>query len=221
MELTRALIERRHPHPVPLEVDRSGDVPEAQLRRELKAMLARAPGRERGLGVFAYGSLIWRPEVEPAAQSIGTVYGYHRRFCLHQVRSRGTPDNPCLMMALDQGGACRSVLQWFTATDLEDKIWPIWFREMRGHGYRAKFVKVHDRSGIRPALTFVANRAGPRYVGRLPVAEVANYLACGCGPRGACAEYLLHTMTALREHGIHDHGLKVLERTVAARLEAS
>ena len=125
------------------------------------------------------------------------------------------------MMALDRGGACRSVLHWFSGADLEEKIWPIWRREMRGHGYRARFVKVRSGAQVHSALTFVANRSGPRYLGKLPTAEVAEYLACACGPRGACAEYLLHTLSALRSRGIHDAGLQALERSVARRLAAT
>ena len=218
MQLTRDLIDRRHPQPVPLDVDRSTDVPDAQLRMDLRRALANRGSADEGLYVFAYGSLIWRPEVEPEAECIGTLYGYHRRFCLHQIRSRGTPDNPCLMMALDRGGACRSVLHWFSKADLEEKVWPIWRREMRGNGYQARFVKVRSGSHIHLALTFVANRTGPRYLGKLPTAKAAEYLACGCGPRGACAEYLLHTMSALRSRGIRDVGLQALERSVAAHL---
>ena len=218
MKLTRDLIDRRHPRPVPLEVDRSTDVPDDQLRLELRNILVNRGCAKQGLHVFAYGSLIWRPEVPPEGECIGTLYGYHRRFCLHQVRSRGTPESPCLMMALDRGGACRSVLHWFSEDGLEEKIWPIFRREMRGHGYWARFVKVRSGATVHSALTFVANRTGPRYLGKLPIAEAAEFLACGCGPRGACAEYLLHTMSALRSRGIRDVGLQALERSVARRL---
>ncbi len=39
-------------------------------------------------------------------QRVGTIYGWHRRFCLWVPRGRGTPDNPGLVLALDRGGSC-------------------------------------------------------------------------------------------------------------------
>ena len=41
MQLTRALIRARHPVPVPLHVDRSGDLSEAELRSRLSLMLGK------------------------------------------------------------------------------------------------------------------------------------------------------------------------------------
>ena len=44
--------------------------------------------------VFAYGSLIWRPEFEFVAKHSARLSGYHRSLCLWSRINRGTPDNP-------------------------------------------------------------------------------------------------------------------------------
>ena len=41
---------------------------------------------------------------------MATLSGWHRSFCLHIERWRGTRATPGLMMALDRGGSCRGVL---------------------------------------------------------------------------------------------------------------
>ncbi len=40
--------------------------------------------------LFAYGSLIWKPEIEHVAEKIGVARGWHRSFCLRQHRFRGS-----------------------------------------------------------------------------------------------------------------------------------
>jgi glutathione-specific gamma-glutamylcyclotransferase len=59
--------------------------------------------------VFAYGSLIWNPIFRYVERRVGTIYGFHRRFCLWVPVGRGTPDNPGLVLGLDRGGSCRGI----------------------------------------------------------------------------------------------------------------
>ena len=60
--------------------------------------------------VFAYGSLIWKPECAMTEHRRATAHGWHRSFCMKLTRWRGTPDCPGLMMALDRGGRCDGVI---------------------------------------------------------------------------------------------------------------
>jgi glutathione-specific gamma-glutamylcyclotransferase len=217
LELTRALIDARHPSPIDIDVDRSTDVPDTELRDQLRSYLQDAPMRER-VWVFAYGSLLWKPAV-PVERSIrATVYGFRRQFCLHQVRSRGRPERPCLMLALDRGGSCVSLLQEVRGDNLEDALWPLWHREMRGHGYRARWVNAHTEAGVVRALTFIAHRHGPRFLDRLSLTDTAEYIATGCGPRGACADYLRETVMKLEQLRIRDSYMWALQRLVADKL---
>ena len=65
---------------------------------------------EGPLWVFAYGSLIWKPEFESVEQQLATAFGWHRSFCLDMVRWRGSAAQPGLMMALERGGRCNGVI---------------------------------------------------------------------------------------------------------------
>ena len=102
--LTRALIDRAHPSPVPDDPGamrlRSEDEIEAALDGAL-----REHGSKDELWLFAYGSLMWKPDLDYAERRIGRIRGWHRRFCLWQWRFRGTRDCPGMMLALDRGGS--------------------------------------------------------------------------------------------------------------------
>src|SRR5262245_13351069 len=75
----------------------------------VEEVLASHP-RGEDLWLFAYGSLIWKPEVEHIAEYMGTVHGWHRSFCMRMTRWRATKEYPGLMMALDRGGQCKGIV---------------------------------------------------------------------------------------------------------------
>jgi hypothetical protein len=83
--------------------------PEAKYDYFVDADYAKAVERllkERPKGpfwLFAYGSLIWKPEFPTEESLVGVAEGWHRSFCLHLERFRGSPEQPGLMMALDTG----------------------------------------------------------------------------------------------------------------------
>ena len=215
--LTSDLITRSHPHKVEDDPSAIPLASEEELSEALDAMLTKS-STPNELRVFAYGSLMWKSEFEFADHQIATLRGWHRRFCLWQYRFRGTHDKPGVMLALDRGGSCVGIVYRITGPDLEAKIMPVWRREMRGRGYRARWVSVETAQGRCTALTFVANRDGERYAGRLSDEEIADRIALACGHIGPSAEYLLNTVVHCEELGIHDRHLWRMQALVAERL---
>ncbi|MGB0751829.1 MAG: gamma-glutamylcyclotransferase [Gammaproteobacteria bacterium] len=189
-----------------------------ELRPAWQTMLGHATDT-KDLWVFAYGSLIWKPEVEPDESIRATLQGYHRRFCLWQWRSRGSPTTPGVMMALEHGGSCVSVAQRYVGTDAAERVWPTWRREMRGAGYVARWVNVQTERGPINALTFTVNRNSVRYARNLSVNRAGRAIAKASGSRGPSAEYLLNTLAALEHWGIEDRGLLSLEEHVVKALD--
>ena len=124
---------------------------------------------------------MWRPEFPVAERRLGTVRGFHRRFCLLQRRFRGTPERPGFVLALDRGGLCRGVAFRLPGRDIREALMPVWRREMRGMGYVARWLPVQTESGPVSALTFLVNRASDRYTGRLTDAEIADALGISAG----------------------------------------
>ena len=102
--------------------DRTASDSQAERRRaELEANMARAaaaphlrqdcclaPGED--LWVFGYGSLMWNPGIPHVETRVGTLHGFHRRFCIWSSRYRGTVERPGLVLGLDRGGSCRGLL---------------------------------------------------------------------------------------------------------------
>lgn len=185
-------------------------------------MLASHPAPDRPTRLFAYGSLIWKPEIPHTAETGGTARGWHRSFCFRMPRYRGTPERPGLMMALDRGGTCRGVLLTLPGADLEGQFHRLFRREftVKPINSAPRWITVVTGDGPVMALAFVMNRASPLYVGRLPEAEAAAVLASACGPVGSAAEYLMNTVSHLEARGIRDRRLWRLQKLVAEAIEA-
>jgi cation transport protein ChaC len=193
---------------------------EADYDEVVRNMLAlRPPGRDAWL--FAYGSLIWKPEVEHLEARRGTAHGWHRSFCFRITRFRATRDRPGLMMALDRGGQCRGILYRLPGASLQAQLGKLFRREftVKPPNSTPRWIRVATEEGPLTALAFVMNRRAPAYVGRLAPEEVAALLAGACGHWGSGAEYLHNTVMHLEEHGIHDRNLWRLQKLVAGRIE--
>ncbi|MFC4171309.1 gamma-glutamylcyclotransferase [Microvirga sp. GCM10011540] len=171
--------------------------------------------------LFAYGSLIWKPEMEHVEVRKGTARGWHRSFCFRIMRFRGSKEQPGLMMSLDRGGQCQGVLFKLVPQNLEAQLGKLVRREMtvKPPNNLPRWISVQTEHCPLRALAFVMNRQSRFYVGRLSAEEVAVVLARACGHWGSGAEYLCNTVTHLKEHGIHDRGLWKLQELVAERIE--
>src|SRR5205085_720011 len=66
--------------------------------------------RAEPVWIFAYGSLMWNPEMPFAERRPALLRGYHRSFCLYSRDYRGTPERPGLVLGLDRGGTGRGYL---------------------------------------------------------------------------------------------------------------
>ncbi|WP_019905624.1 gamma-glutamylcyclotransferase [Methylobacterium sp. 77] len=221
LSLTLDLIARAHPTPVADDASALHLLSDLDLAPGLERMLGHRPAGDEGLWVFGYGSLIWQPEFAVAERRIGTVRGYHRRFCLLQRRFRGSRDRPGLVLALDRGGICRGIVFRLKGLDPAATLMPVWRREMRGSGYEGRWVVVETETGPVTALTFVVNRTSDRYTGRLGEEAIADRIATGAGHLGPSAEYLFRTAQACAEAGILDDHLWRLQHLVAERLETA
>ena len=188
----------------------------AELEASRRDMLA---GRDLAGGVwlFAYGSLIWNPLIEVAERRLGTAYGYHRRLCIWTELGRGSRSRPGLMLALDRGGACRSLLLRVAPERIESELDLVWQREMLTSVYRPRWLRVRTAAGPVDAIAFIVNRTHPRYAGRLADERILDAVAAAQGPLGRCADYLTETVASLRALGICEPGLAALNDRLAER----
>jgi glutathione-specific gamma-glutamylcyclotransferase len=192
--------------------------------------------------VFAYGSLIWSPDIEFAERRVAKLYGYHRAFCISSTRYRGTAERPGAVLGLDRGGSCMGVAYRFHPDSRERALQALFGREMpdpKSSVYRPEivqlvlgqacassgpcadakdgmdeFVRNHPKAvGEKvQALTFLADRKLPSYI-HLELDQLVERLACCDGERGPNRDYAINTWKSLQEMGFEDRKLsKVVER---------
>lgn len=188
-----------------------------RLALELDAQSHGAP-----LWVFAYGSLIWKPEFEPVESRRATAYGWHRAFSLKIDRWRGSPASPGLMMALERGGRCDGVIYRLADGDRIAQIERLLRRELSSRETisTVRWMPVRTPEGPVDVLGFWLGSTGHDAVSRLPLEEVARILARACGHVGSGAEYLYNTVLHLEAVGIHDRNLWRLQALVADEIRA-
>ncbi len=189
---------------------------------ELEA-LARRLDAECGsdpLWVFAYGSLIWKPDFEEIGRLRATAYGWHRSFCLTMNRWRGSPEQIGLMLALLPGGRCDGIIVRLPEAERVQQFKRLILREIPFREFRemVRWIHVHTPEGRKRALVFWAGPRGERVIGKRPLEEVAWILARACGHIGSCAEYLYNTVSHLDEFGIRDRNLWRLQELVAREI---
>jgi glutathione-specific gamma-glutamylcyclotransferase len=170
-----------------------------------------------GVWVFGYGSLIWNPAFHFTDRVVGTVYGFHRRFCLWTHLGRGCPERPGLVLGLERGGSCRGVAYHIAPDAALEELDIVWRREMISDAYVPRWVDVRTPMATVRAITFTINQAHERYACKLSDEEAAAAIAGASGFLGACADYLINTVDHLADLGIHDRPLERLRNRVLAQ----
>jgi cation transport protein ChaC len=170
-----------------------------------------------GVWVFGYGSLIWNPAFHFTDRVVGTVHGFHRRFCLWAHLGRGCPERPGLMLGLERGGSCRGVAYRIAPDAALEELDIVWRREMIGGAYVPRWVNAYTATGMVRAITFTINHAHERYARDLSDEEAAAAIARASGFLGACADYLINTVDHLADLGIHDRPLERLRARMLAQ----
>jgi cation transport protein ChaC len=180
---------------------------EAQIRASLDKTLATWDGHS-DLWVFAYGSLLWKPEFKADESRTARIFGHHRSLCLLSTVNRGTLAQPGLVLALDAGGCCNGLVQRISAYRARAAFLKLWRREMVRGSYTPQWVQAHTAQGPTAAIAFVMNRRLATYAGRLPDETIAHMLQRAVGKCGSSADYLQRTVDALDRHGLRDHRLR-------------
>ncbi|MEO8740478.1 MAG: gamma-glutamylcyclotransferase [Casimicrobiaceae bacterium] len=197
-----------------MAVDPKRALSDDALAASLARTLAERP-KQAGWWVFAYGSLLWNPLFPFEDARPATIRGVHRSFCLWSMASRGTCDQPGLVLGLEPGGACRGVVYRLPARFAKQELALLWRREMVIGAYRPRWMRVRAAGRELTALSFVVDRKNLHYARDLSIERKAQVLACAAGAFGSSADYLEHTRIALITHGIVDPYLEALAEKVA------
>lgn len=171
--------------------------------------------------IFAYGSLLWRPEFEFVEQRLATLQGHHRALCLWSRINRGTPENPGLVFGLEQGGSCGGMVFRIPAARVPQIFQSLWAREMMTGAYHPNWIDCDTDSGTVTALAFVINSQAQGYVPTLPMDDLVRIVMSAHGKYGSCFEYVEQTHLALQAVGIQDAHLEELVNRIRTILDRS
>lgn len=170
--------------------------------------------------VFAYGSLIWKPEFEHVEARRSIAHGWRRSFCLKLTGWRATEETPGLMLALQRGGACTGVAYRMPPDQPHERMLRLLRREIAYHEDIPwlRWLTVRGLGEPFRALTFYCTSDDPDVL-KLGLDEQAAWIARAVGHAGSCAEYLHNTVAHLEELGIRDRYLWALQAKVAAAID--
>jgi cation transport protein ChaC len=186
------------------------NTPHGPARSEHLLLRTTAEWRTSGeeLLLFAYGSLIWRPEFQYAEALPARVLGFHRVLRMRSRVNRGSPQEPGLVLALISGGSCRGLV-YRIRRDIGEEVLPqLWAREMPNGVYEPRWLNCDTPAGRLRALAFTLSRQSPNWTGPLHEPELLHIFQHASGRYGTTLDYLLRTVQGLREHGIRDRELE-------------
>lgn len=172
------------------------------------------------LWVFAYGSLIWRPEFEFVECRHARVYGWHRALKMWSHINRGTPECPGLVFGMFSGGSCRGMAFRIARQHVPEMMPRLWKREMATDSYDPKWIECQTQDGAVKALAFTLSKTSPRCTGTLSEEDYRRIFAQSCGIYGTTLDYAQSTYTALCQQGIQDRALERLLRLSASHQNA-
>lgn len=173
----------------------------------------------RDVWIFAYGSLMWRPDFAFEERHRARLYGYHRALCIYSHVYRGTAEQPGLVFGLDRGGSCVGLCFRIAPDRAEATLEAVRARELVTGVYAeiAAPVRLHDGRRLT-AVAYAVNREHHQYAGALPPAEVARLVGQGHGISGPNIDYVRNTADHLAALGIRDAALAdVLARQPAVQ----
>jgi cation transport protein ChaC len=186
---------------------------EAEQEVLRQKMLSELPSGQ-DFWIFAYGSLIWNPSLSFVETRTALLHGWHRDFCIHLPFNRGTPENPGLMMGLQEGGQCLGKVYRIAKEEVDYESQLYFRREMNTDIYMPTWLDVETPEGIIKAVALIVNTQSCRYRIVNDMEEKARTIAQAKGPVGSNREYLFNTLAALEELNIHDPLLETLAERI-------
>lgn len=196
-----------HFAPYPPQLDQPAQLTRAELLASLDTTMAHHRGGP--VWLFAYGSLIWRPECPTTESRRARIHGYHRGLYLWSLIHRGTPETPGLVLGLDRGGSCAGVAYRLPEEQLEEHLLALWQREMPDAAYQPRWLNCQLEGGPKvQALGFVLRRNFACYAGALPDHVLRQVFDSASGHYGSTRDYVERTTTILRAHAMPDRKLE-------------
>lgn len=165
--------------------------------------------------LFAYGSLIWRPDIPVLDERSAQARGWTRRFWQGSHDHRGTPSAPGRVVTLvaQPGQVCEGVAYQLDQSVIRQTFEALDHREK--NGYERAMVTLQGPEGLTfDAVTYLAPPGNFAWLGDAPTDQIALQIAQSHGPSGANRDYLFGLAEALKARGVLDEHVFALESAV-------
>lgn len=156
--------------------------------------------------VFAYGSLIWNPEMAVVEDLAAALPDYRREMCIKATVHRGTPEQPGLVLGIRQnpGDICQGHAFRLDVEQLLPSLHRLIERELVTDCYLPLWLPIDLADGRSvAALTMVVNESHPQFV-QPSLDDKVRMIRHARGGRGTSLDYLLNIARHLRENAIED-----------------
>ena len=174
------------------------------LLQATRQQLAERLDRGGQFWLYAYGSLLWRPQFEPVEIRSARLWGHHRALRMRSRVNRGSPECPGLVFALLPGGSCVGQVHRARGEEALSQLDALWEREMPNGVYTPRWLRCHTQGGPVEALAFTLDPAHPSHTGRLDDAAHLAIFRSAEGRYGRTVEYLDRTAQCLQALSIRD-----------------
>ena len=158
-------------------------------------------------GVFGYGSLIWKADIDFDNRYISQIHGYHRALGLWSGHYRGSHENPGLVLGLARGGSLYGVSYLARDEQIRRKmIIDVYKREMITRAYKPAMIMTRHFSGGKSwqqqTLTFVLDPAHAQYAVGIALDQQVKIIKSAHGHGGSNRDYVLATYAHLQQENI-------------------
>jgi cation transport protein ChaC len=174
------------------------------------------PRGKSDLWVFAYGSLMWRPDFPSIDCQPALLRGYHRALRVESTHYRGVPGRPGLVLGLDRGGSCRGRAHRVAPAEANAVMTYLDERELITGVYRRAHLPVRLPGATVVAAAYIVNRDHDQYTGKLNLSETVAMVLQGHGSTGSARGYLRNTVAHLDNLGIREGALHRIFAAVEA-----
>ncbi len=172
------------------------------------------------LWVFAYGSLIFRPDFPFTERRRALAPDYARRFHQGSPDHRGTAEDlgRVLTLVAEPGMRCEGIAYRVEDEHREAVLTRLDLREQGGYERVTLSVRFEDERSIE-ATTWIARAGNPWWLGDEADDALLARIHRAKGPSGANRDYVLRLRTALRDLSIHDPHVERIANALLAHGE--
>jgi cation transport regulator ChaC len=158
------------------------------------------------LWVFAYGSLMFRPDFPFERRVVAGIVGFERRFFQGSTDHRGVPSAPGRVVTVVPSPGVTWGMAYLVSEEHEAAVIARLDHRERG-GYSRMLLPLIDREGAdlaTDALVYAALPNNPDWLGEAAWQDMVAQIQAAAGPSGSNVDYLVGLARTLVELSLED-----------------